>query len=289
MPSRLNWVPFQLIYTQFEGGSDSICPGQIWPGIKYWSNWVEIHWNYIVCLPDRIEYHPSWFTPNLTGGQILSAPVEFDRALNTGQIGWKFTEITLYASLIKLSIIPVDLHPIWGGSNSICPGRIWPGIKYWSNWVEIHWNYIVCLPDRIEYHPSWFTPNLRGAQILSTPVKFDWALNTGQIGCKFTEITLYASLIELSIIPVDLHPIWGGGSNSIPPSRIRLGIKYWSNWVEIHWDYIVCLPDLIEYHPSRFTPNLRGGNFYPPGQIWLVEWGVKPLRLWPPNSTRHTM
>ena len=38
--------------------------------------------------------------------------VEFDRALNTGQIGWKFTEIALYASLIELSIIPVDLHPI---------------------------------------------------------------------------------------------------------------------------------------------------------------------------------
>ena len=26
---------------------------------------------------------------------------KFDRALNTGQIGWKFTENTLYASLVS--------------------------------------------------------------------------------------------------------------------------------------------------------------------------------------------
>ena len=28
------------------------------------------------------------------------------------------------------------------------------------------------------------------------PVEFDWALITGQIGWKFTEITLYACLVE---------------------------------------------------------------------------------------------
>ena len=39
------------------------------------------------------------------------------------------------------------------------------------------------------------------------PVEFDQALNTSQNGCKFTEITLYACLIELGIIPVDLHPV----------------------------------------------------------------------------------
>ena len=48
-------------------------------------------------------------------------PVEFNRALITGQIGWKFTEITLYACLVEctpawsnlVGIISMDLHPIW--------------------------------------------------------------------------------------------------------------------------------------------------------------------------------
>ena len=39
------------------------------------------------------------------------------------------------------------------------------------------------------------------------PVEFDWAWNTAQNECKFTEITLYASLVELGIISMDLHPI----------------------------------------------------------------------------------
>ena len=47
-------------------------------------------------------------------------PVKFDRALITGQIGWKFTEITLYACLVEcmpawsnlVVIISMDLHPI---------------------------------------------------------------------------------------------------------------------------------------------------------------------------------
>ena len=38
------------------------------------------------------------FIPNLTS---RIQPVEFDWALITGHIGWKFTEITLYACLVK--------------------------------------------------------------------------------------------------------------------------------------------------------------------------------------------
>ena len=68
--------------------------------------------------------------------------------------------------------------------------------------------------------------------------KFDWALNTGQIGWKFTEITLYACLVELGVNPLrlncllkalvviismDLHPI------QPVESQIRPGIKYWLN------------------------------------------------------------
>ena len=116
--------------------------GQIRPGIKYWSNWVEIHWDYI-CMPAWSNWVSSqWIYTQFEGGQILSSPGEFDRALNTGQIGWKFTEITF-----------------------------------------------VCLPGRIRYHLSGFTPNLMGGSNSIPPVKFDPALNTGQIGWKFTEIT----------------------------------------------------------------------------------------------------
>ena len=39
--------------------------------------------------------------------------VKFDRALNTSQIGWKFTENTLYASLVELGIIPMNSTGIY--------------------------------------------------------------------------------------------------------------------------------------------------------------------------------
>ena len=80
-------------------------------------------------------------------GQIGSKSIEimttkFDRALNTGQIGWKFTENTLYASLVELGIIPMNSTGIYlNGFTPNSTGRIRPGIKYWSNWLEIH-----CMP-----------------------------------------------------------------------------------------------------------------------------------------------
>ena len=65
--------------------------------------------------------------------------VKFDRALNTGQIGWKFNENTLYASLVELGIIPMNSTGIYlNGFTPNSTSRIRPGIKYWSNWLEIH-------------------------------------------------------------------------------------------------------------------------------------------------------
>ena len=65
-------------------------------------------------------------------------PVKFNRALITGQIGWKFTEITLYGCLVKcmpawlnlVVIISMDLHPIRPVEfdRALITG----------NWVEIH-------------------------------------------------------------------------------------------------------------------------------------------------------
>ena len=63
--------------------------------------------NVIHCLLKALDLNG--FTPNLTSNLCS---VEFDRALNTGQIGWKFTEITLYACLVEWGIISMDLHPI---------------------------------------------------------------------------------------------------------------------------------------------------------------------------------
>ena len=57
-------------------------------------------------------------------------PVEFDRALITGQIG--LTEITLYACLVEFSGHNLN------GFTPNSTGRIRPGINYWSIWVEIH-------------------------------------------------------------------------------------------------------------------------------------------------------
>ena len=62
---------------------------------------------YIVCLPGRIGYHLKGFTLNLTGIYLNGFTPN-----STGQIGWKSTEITLYACLVKLGIISVDFHPI---------------------------------------------------------------------------------------------------------------------------------------------------------------------------------
>ena len=49
----------------------------------------------------------------------------------------------------------------------------------------------------------------KSIEIMTT--KFDWALNTGQIGWKFTENTLYASLVELGIIPMNSTGIYLNG------------------------------------------------------------------------------
>ena len=193
----------------------------IWPVIYAWSN-----------STGQIS--------NLTGHEILV----------------KLGGNSLYASLVKLGIIPMNSTGIYlNGFTPNLTGWIWlvkfqirPGIKYWSNWLEIYWEYIVCLP-------GWF-------------------------GCKFIEITLHAWSNLVVIISMDLLPIWP------VEFQIRPGIKYWSNWVEIHWDYIVCLPGQIGYHLYGFTPNLTSipcpvkfdwSNST--GHEILVKMGVKLLRL----------
>ena len=192
----------------------------IQPGINFWSNWVEIHWDYIVCLPGRIGYHLNGFTPNLTSNLCT---VEFDRACNTGQNGWKFIENTLYASQVELGIIPMNSTGIY--LNGFTPNSTgWISnstgheilVKMGVNSLRLH--LYACLIELgiIQVISTQF----EGGQILSSPVKFDQAWNTGQNGCKFTEITFVCLPNWIGYHPSDFHPIWGGVKFYPPRSNL---------------------------------------------------------------------
>ena len=92
-------------------------------------------------------------------------------------------------------------------------------------------------------------------------VEFDWALITGQIGWKFTEITLYACLVEFG--GHNLNGFTPNLTSQIQPVKFDR-----SNWVELGvnplrlhcllkaLDYIVCLVkfdghNLNDLHPIR--------------------------------------
>ena len=155
-----------------------------------WSNWVSSQWIYT-----QFDQHLSqWIY------------TKFDWSNLTGQIGWKSTEITLYACLVKLGIISMDLHPIW------------PVEFDRPNWVQMHWDYIVCLLKALDA---------------------DW------IGCKSIEID--ASQIGCKSIEIQpgRHKAYNVISMENSTGQIWPGINYWSNWVEIHSDCIVCLPGRI--------------------------------------------
>ena len=110
--------------------------------------------------------------------------VEFDRALITGQIGWKFTEITFVC-------LPVHSMAAWSNLVVIISKDLHPIRPVKFDWLvefdrplitgQIGWKFteitFVCLPGRIGYHLSGFTPKLSGSQILSPPR----SNSTGQI------------------------------------------------------------------------------------------------------------
>ena len=81
------------------------------------------------------------------------------------------------------------------------------------------------------------------------PVKFYWAWNTGQNGCKFTEITFVCLPNWIGYHPSDFHPIWlvfHARSNLAGHEiLVKLGVNLmrlhcmpaWSNWVSSLWIY----------------------------------------------------
>ena len=122
-------------------------------------NWVEIHWDYIVCLPGRIgqigwSNWSNWALFQWISTQFYQAGIQCNlngfppnstrHHLNElgGQIGWKSIGITLYACLVKsvelggqighhlngfppnltrqaYNIISMDFHPIRRGRHTM--------------------------------------------------------------------------------------------------------------------------------------------------------------------------
>ena len=215
----------------------------------------------LICLVDLTRHNLSGFPPNLTRQAYNVISMDFRpiwppnslrwclvesvqlggnplRCL-PGQIGWKSFEITLYTCLVEsveLGGNLLRLHCMPARSNRL-------------NWVEIYWDYIVCLPGRI----GWKSIEITLYACLVNRV-------------ESIEITLYACLVELGGNLSRLHcmPAW--------LNRF--------NWVEIYWDYIVCLPGRIGHHLMDFHP------IQPPN---LTDLTRHHLNGFPPNLTRHCL
>ena len=166
--------------------------------------------------------------------------------------------------------VPLRLHCMPAWSNRLN----WGG--GWIRLVELGGN-----PLRLHCMPAWLN-------------RSNWGVSnsTSQIGWKSIEITLYAWLVksvefggggvELGGNPLRLHCMtawsnWGDGLNStgwIGWKSIEItlyaclvksvelgGIEFdRSNWVEIHWDYIVCLPGQIHWDYIVCLPGRIGGG-----------------------------
>ena len=264
MPSRIRPVEFE-----------------IWPAMKYWSNWVEIH-----CMPPWLNWVSSlWITPNL---KSISCPVEFDRAWNTAQNGCKFTGYHPYrltpnlsniSCLVELGIIPIN------GFTPNSTSQIWPAMKYCSNWVEIHGftpnlssiSYPVELGiipmNSTGIYLNGFTPN--STSRIWPGMKY-YSKFTGYHPYRLTpNLSSISCPVELGIIPIN-----GFTPNST--GQIRPGMKYCSNWVEIHGftpnlSSISCSVKLgiipmnsTGIYLNGFTPNSTGQ--IRPGMKYCSKW-----------------
>ena len=196
-------------------------------------------------IPTQFEGGIKFYPPrsNLTGLEILV----------------KLGANSLYASLVKLGIIPMNSTGIYlNGFTPNSTGQILPGINYWSNGVEIHcmlsWSNLVVIisMDLLPIWPVEFDRSVKFDQALNTgqigckfivclpgrigyhPNEFNWHLSqwiysqfdrsnlTGQIGCKSIEITLPVKG-HISVNLHNLHPIW-------PEIYARSNLTDRSNW-----------------------------------------------------------
>ena len=102
----------------------------------------------------------------------------------------------------------------------------------------------------------------------------------GQIGWKSIEIMSgrigWSNWVQIHWDYILCLPGWIG---QIGWTSIEITLYVWSNWVDIHWDYIVCLVKSVEL----------GGN---PLRWCLVKLGIISMDfypIWPPNLTRHNL
>ena len=139
MPGRIRPVEFRCKFIEIDAG---------WSGCKFIE--ITLHaWSNLVVIIS-MDLQPI-------------RPVEFDQAWNTGQIGLKFTEITLYASLVELGIIPMNSTGIYlNGFTPNLTGLIWPVGRIWL--VGQIW------PVRI-YNSFWNAISIKGATAPQSLIK----------------------------------------------------------------------------------------------------------------------
>ena len=281
MPGQIGYHPNQWIYSQFDRAWNTAQIGlkfmdlhPIWAVFHAWSNWVSSLWIYTqfkqYFMPGRIGYHPNQW--------IYS---QFDRAWNTAQNGCKFTEINCLPAWSNW----VSFQWIYSHFEQyFMPGRIWPGMKYCSIWVEIH----------------GFTPNLSSIPglvklgIIPMNLLPFWAVFHAWSNSTGHEILLKMGVNSLRLIVC--LPGWIGyhsnefnwhlsqwiysqfnRSNSTGHEiLLKMGVNslrlhcmpVWSNWVSSQWIYT----QFDQYFmPSRMS-NLTGHKL-------LVKLGGNSLRL----------
>ena len=220
-----------------------------------WNSWIYTQFNW-AWNTAQIGLKFNGFTPNSTG-LIYS---QFDRSNSTGQIGSKWG----HEILLKLGWNPMDLLHIWPVESGVHGG-----MKYCSNWVEIHgftpnstgheillklgWNSMDLLPIR----PVEFTPN-----------------STGQIGSKWG----HEILLKLGWNSLGLHcmPAWLNWVSSqwiytqfdqyFMPGQIwnltghRLLVKLGGNSLKLHHHLMKNKYKVTQYIWSRFGQQI--GQFY---------------------------
>ena len=258
-----------------------------------WSNWVKIHWDYIVCLPGQI---------GCKSLRLHCIPAQSNWSNWVVELV-EIIEITLYACPVKLGgpfgWKSLRLHCMPAQSNQlnwveihwdyiVClPGQI--GCKSlrlhcmpaWWNWVEIHWDYIVCMPGQIR------------CKSLRLHCKPAWSNRSNWVEIHWDYIVCLPSWIGCKSLRLHCMPAWSNRSNWVEIIEITLYVCPVELGVN-HWD------------STRQADNVISMDFHP---IWPVKFDrhLKPLmgiqcnlNGFPPNLTgqiqpaskafnRHTM
>ena len=141
------------------------------------SNWMEIHWDWAWSnrpgiwgrwCPIRpgiisMDFHPIW--------PIRQGIISMNWVVELVKLGGNPLRLYLVES-VELDGNPLRwcLVKLGGNPSRWCP--IWPippGINYWSNWVETHWDddsnallHWSNLTDSTRHHLNGFPPNLTG-------------------------------------------------------------------------------------------------------------------------------